>query len=147
LFDTPNIQASKGKKELTKFRQLEREDQWQTRSYHSRKNLKVRKEVALGPSVLIVDDNASLAYFTAYSLKQHVADLEVVTAESCEEALIVAAEHLPSVSIVDLKLPDGSGLALIDELKKRVPSTIAILITATALPTGLNTLREPSGRA
>jgi CheY-like chemotaxis protein len=94
--------------------------------------------MALGPSVLIVDDNASLAYFTAYSLTQEVEGLKVITASSCREALALADEHHPSVLIVDLKLPDGNGLELIDVLKNRLPSTIPILITATPLPANLN---------
>jgi CheY-like chemotaxis protein len=92
----------------------------------------------LGSSVLIVDDNASLAYFTAYSLKQEVEGLKVVTAGSCKEALVLADEHHPSVLIVDLKLPDGNGLELIDDLKSRFPSVISILITATPLPADLS---------
>ncbi|MGO9569904.1 MAG: response regulator [Desulfomonilaceae bacterium] len=92
----------------------------------------------MGSSVLIVDDNASLAYFTAYSLNQEVEGLKVVTAGSCKEALVLADEHHPSVLIVDLKLPDGNGLELIDDLKSRLPSVISILITATPLPEDLS---------
>jgi DNA-binding NtrC family response regulator len=92
--------------------------------------------MALDLTALIVDDNASLAYFTAYSLKQEIKELKVVTAGSCAEALALADEHQPSVSIVDLNLPDGNGLELIGKLKSRLPSTLSILITATLSPEG-----------
>ena len=96
------------------------------------------KGVAVVPTVLIVDDNASLAYFTAFSLKQEVEGLKVLTAGSCEEALAIADEHRPSVFIVDLGLPDGDGLDLIENLKSRFPGMIPILITATPLAADLN---------
>ncbi len=92
------------------------------------------KESTLIPTILIVDDNASLAYFSAFTLEQEIRGLKVVTAGSCEEALGIVEKHHPSVFIVDLKLPDGSGLDLIDELRSRRPSMIPILVTATPLP-------------
>ncbi len=91
----------------------------------------IEKEVDLTQSVLIVDDNTNLAHLTAYSLKSAIDGLIVLTAGSCQEALILAKEHRPSVFIVDLKLPDGDGLDLIDELKRRFPSVSPILVTAT----------------
>jgi CheY-like chemotaxis protein len=94
--------------------------------------------VAVVPTVLIVDDNASLAYFTAFSLKQEVAGLKVVTVGSCEEAMLLANDHHPSVCIVDLKLPDGNGFALIENLKSRFPRIIPILVTATPFPVDHN---------
>jgi DNA-binding NtrC family response regulator len=96
------------------------------------------KEVILEPTVLIVDDNASLAYFTGCNLKQEVEGLKIVVADSCREALLLAEKHRPSVLIVDLKLPDGNGLELIADLKGRLPSVIPILVTATVLPVDLN---------
>ena len=94
----------------------------------------MEREAALDPCVLIVDDNASLAYFTAYSLEQNLEGLKVVTAVSCEEARTAAEKHRPSVLIVDLKLPDGNGMDLIADLKSRLPGAIPLLITATPLP-------------
>lgn len=98
----------------------------------------IGKGVAMVPTVLIVDDNTSLAYFTAFSLNQELEGLKVLTASSCEEALDMADEHHPFVFIVDLKLPDGNGLELIDNLKGRFPGMIPILVTATPLPVDIN---------
>ncbi|MFH1117795.1 MAG: response regulator [Pseudomonadota bacterium] len=86
------------------------------------------------PTVLIVDDNSSLAFFSAFTLEQEIHGLKVLTTGSCEEARAVADQHHPSVFIVDLKLPDGNGLDLIDELRRRTPHMIPILVTATPLP-------------
>lgn len=88
------------------------------------------------PVALIVDDNTNLAYFAARNLKEEVEGLKVLTAGSCEEAMIVANEHHPSVYIVDLKLPDGDGLGLINDLKSRFPGMVPILTTATPMPDG-----------
>ena len=93
----------------------------------------------MGSTVLIVDDNASLAYFTSFSLKQEVEGVNVATAGSCEEALAISDEYHPSVCIVDLKLPDGDGIELIGDLRNRFPDMIPILITATPLPEDENT--------
>lgn len=90
------------------------------------------------PTALIVDDNASLAYFTACILKQEMEELTVLTAACCEEARVLADEHQPSVCIVDLKLPDGDGLEFIGELRQRIPGMAPILITASPLPGGPN---------
>jgi len=92
----------------------------------------------LAPTALIVDDNASLAYFSAVDLKREIEGLEVLTAGTRAEAVILADERHPSVCIVDLKLPDGNGLELIGDLRSRLPSMIPILITATPLPGDLS---------
>jgi DNA-binding NtrC family response regulator len=91
------------------------------------------KEETLTSQVLIVDDNTSLAHLSAYALKSAIDGLIVLTAGSCQEALILANENRPSAFIVDLKLPDGDGLGLIDELKRRFPGVAAILATASPL--------------
>ncbi len=84
-------------------------------------------------SVLIVDDNSSLAYFSACNLRGQIEGLTVFIAGSCEEAAALAEEHHPCVLIADLRLPDGDGRTLIDELTDRYPDMFPILITATPL--------------
>ncbi len=81
-----------------------------------------------------MDDNASLAYFSAFALEQEIEGLKVITAGTCEEALVMVDEHKPSVFIADLKLPDGDGLELIAEVKGRFQKIIPILVSATSLP-------------
>jgi DNA-binding NtrC family response regulator len=85
-------------------------------------------------TVLIVDDNVTLAYFTARNLQRDIADLEVVTSSSCSEARIAAAKKAPSVIIVDYKLQDGDGYELIREISSADPDMASILISGEAVP-------------
>jgi len=78
---------------------------------------------------MIVDDNATLAYFTARNLEKGIHGLEVITAASCQEARAAAKKHVPSVLIADIKLTDGNGIDLVNEMLDRFPAMLAILIS------------------
>ncbi len=81
------------------------------------------------PTVMIVDDNATLVYFTARNLEKGIHGLEVITAASCEEARTAAKKYAPSVLIADIKLADGNGIDLVNEMLDRYPDMLAILIS------------------
>jgi response regulator of citrate/malate metabolism len=84
--------------------------------------------------VLIVDDNTTLAYFTARNLERDIGGLAVSTAASCGDARRKAAEDSFSVIIVDINLSDGCGTDLVEELVRQSPETSAILISGETLP-------------
>jgi len=101
-------------------------------------------------TIIVVDDNTTLAYFTARSLQQNLRDVEVITASSCQEARAKARWISPSVVIADMKLPDGDGLELIREFSKQFPDIKAIVTTGAdvteALQGGLaGFLKKPYG--
>ena len=85
-------------------------------------------------TLLIVDDDLSLLE----SLKMHFEDIEhdgapryqVVTATSAAGALRVASEVMPGVVILDMKLPDRTGLDIIEEMKSLCGDARIILVTA-----------------
>jgi two-component system response regulator AtoC len=85
-------------------------------------------------TLLIVDDDLSLLE----SLKMHFEDIEhegapryqVVTATSAAEGLRLAQEALPGVVILDMKLPDRTGLDIIEEMKSLCGDARIILVTA-----------------
>lgn len=81
------------------------------------------------PTAMIVDDNATLVYFTARNLEKGIHGLEVITAASCEEARTVAKKRTPSVLIADIKLTDGNGIDLVNEMLDQYPDMPAILIS------------------
>ena len=81
-------------------------------------------------SILVVDDDTGLCDNLKDILEGEGYD--VLTANSCSEASKVARDHQPWLNLVDLKLPDGSGTALLSELKKINPECTCILMTAYA---------------
>ena len=82
----------------------------------------------MNKKVLLVDDDVQmLEEFTDIFKNENI---ELVTAGSGQDALKAADGYAYDVAIVDNKLPDSLGVDLIDQLKKRRPSAIYILITA-----------------
>jgi DNA-binding NtrC family response regulator len=78
--------------------------------------------------VLVVDDQENLCWVLSRLLSErgHV----VRTAVAGAPALRVAAAFDPQVAIVDFRLPDTSGTALIERLKQDHPGLRAILMTS-----------------
>lgn len=55
---------------------------------------------------------------------------EVISAQNCTEALSAFKRSKVSLTITDIKLPDGSGLDLLESIKADDPSSVVIIITA-----------------
>jgi PAS domain S-box-containing protein len=85
-----------------------------------------------GARVLIIDDNAELvgALHAVLMSTQH--RIEVVTASHGQEGLAVARARGFDVAIVDVKLPDASGVDLIPLLRSASPFGEVVLITGFA---------------
>jgi len=87
--------------------------------------------------VLIVDDNAELAGALEDVLSTARADdrsqrFQVVTATNGAQALSLADDAGFDVAIVDVKLPDVSGVDLIGPLRERAPFSEVVLVTGFA---------------
>jgi len=78
--------------------------------------------------VLIVDDNADLVS----ALKAVLARFDVTTASNGAQALKIAQSEGFEVAIVDVKLPDASGVDLIEPLRTSTPFSEVVLITGFA---------------
>lgn len=80
------------------------------------------------PRIGVVEDDLDLLdHFSA--LIRSTEDLELTFAvASLAEATLAVSLHQPDLCLVDLNLPDGSGMELIKALKKR-PGTKALVIT------------------
>jgi DNA-binding NarL/FixJ family response regulator len=80
-------------------------------------------------SVLLVEDDALTRARLARAIAEHP-ELELAgEAGSCREARARLASSVPEVLLVDLGLPDGSGVDLIREVKERAATTEAMVIT------------------
>ena len=81
-------------------------------------------------SILIVDDQESIRHFLDKSL---TADgYEVSTAGDGARATALFDEHAPDLAILDLRLPDTTGIQLLARFKERVPDLPVVLMTAFA---------------
>lgn len=81
--------------------------------------------------ILLVEDDAALAHGIALALS--AGEREIVTAESAAAARLRRAERAFQLIILDVNLPDGSGLDLLREWRAQDDAVPVILLTANDL--------------
>ncbi|MFE3099615.1 response regulator transcription factor [Nocardia tengchongensis] len=79
-------------------------------------------------SVLVVDDEPALAELMSMALR--LERWEVATAGSGGTAVTVAREVRPDVVVLDVMLPDMSGLEVLGRLRRHIPELPVLLLTA-----------------
>lgn len=91
--------------------------------------------------VLIIDDEKQIL-----RLLSRIIGLEgydVLQADSCKAGLKQMEKHTPEVVLCDVFLPDGSGVELVGELKKKCPLSEIILLTAHGnIPDGVRAIKN-----
>ena len=78
-------------------------------------------------SLLVVDDDAPLRNRLARALESR--GFEVKTAAGVEEALAITRTQPPAFAVLDLRLEDGSGLTVVEELHLRRPDARVVMLT------------------
>jgi DNA-binding NtrC family response regulator len=81
--------------------------------------------------VLIVDDEPTIHWVLGEALRGW--DYETVEAETGAATLAAIVTERPAAALLDINLPDVSGLDLLREIKRRNPQTAVIMITAETL--------------
>lgn len=80
------------------------------------------------PTLLVVDDEESVRYAFRYVFEEN--DVQVVTAATAAEGLALFHDRCPDVVVVDLQLPDRSGLDLFRQIQEYDRKRPVIIITA-----------------
>lgn len=83
-------------------------------------------KVTLG-KIMIVDDDRFIRIALGEALRSW--NYETVEAESVVMAKRIFADEEPAIVLLDIDLPDGSGLDVLNEIKEINPDTIAVMIT------------------
>jgi DNA-binding NtrC family response regulator len=78
--------------------------------------------------ILIIDDEKSIR--DVFSLLLEERGFIVGTAENTEAGLDKARKFLPDIILLDMNLPDKSGIEVLPEIKENHPQTEVIIITA-----------------
>lgn len=94
-------------------------------------------------SVVLVEDDAMVRGWVRLTLEGSEFRLNG-EASSAAEALELVPRRVPSVLLVDYRLPDGTGTELVRELRQRGLSSPAVLFTANA-ERGFNEFARESG--
>lgn len=77
--------------------------------------------------ILIVDDDSSIRFALAEALRSW--NYESAAAQNLAEARRLFGEEEPRVVLLDIDLPDGSGIDFLTEIKREQPEAIVVMIT------------------
>jgi DNA-binding NtrC family response regulator len=90
--------------------------------------------------ILVVDDESGVRYALSEALRSW--GYEPVQAGTVAEGINLFIEEHPAVALLDIDLPDGSGLDVLSEIKAQQPETVVIMITGNVnVPNVLTALR------
>ncbi len=78
---------------------------------------------------MIVDDSDLIQFRIFNALKKVDEAINIAQVGSCEEALEQFPSFAPDTVILDLGLPDGSGVSLLQKFKKEKPDVHVIVFT------------------
>lgn len=80
--------------------------------------------------ILIVEDEHNIQSFMVTVLETN--GYQTITADTCQQGLLMFSSHLPDIVILDLGLPDKDGLEFIKEVRKKNVTPIIVLSARTS---------------
>jgi DNA-binding NtrC family response regulator len=91
------------------------------------------------PKALLVDDDDAFVFGLAEAVKRE--GFEVRTAGTLQDARVALREHDPDALLVDLQLPDGSGLELLQTPEGRLPPGVIFISGNASVELAVEALR------
>jgi len=80
--------------------------------------------------ILLVDDEVLLRE-SLRAILEHTDDMEVVAAVgNADAAIAAAAEHMPSVVVMDIEMPGRDPFAAAQEIRQKCPGVVLLFLTA-----------------
>jgi DNA-binding response OmpR family regulator len=86
----------------------------------------------MGKQVLLVDDNPDNRELLFYALK--TTDYEIMMAATAAEANALLNQKTFDLALLDVGLPDGSGLDIAETLRQKVPCAVIVILSAIDNP-------------
>jgi len=83
---------------------------------------------------LIVEDSALYRKLLKDTLRSRFPSMEIIEAESGEEAMQQISAHPPDLIFMDIKLPGKNGLELTGKIKAKYPDVTVIILTSYDTP-------------
>ena len=83
---------------------------------------------------LIVEDSALYRKLLKDTLRSRFPSMEIIEAESGEEAMQQISTHPPDLIFMDIKLPGKNGLELTGKIKAKYPDVTVIILTSYDTP-------------
>jgi len=79
--------------------------------------------------LLIVDDSTLVQSRLKKAISEVNESIDILQAFNCEEAIKMFSDFIPDKVILDIALPDGSGIELLQKFKKENPDSEQLIFT------------------
>ncbi len=100
----------------------------------------IPRDLGTDPSLLVVEDDDAFRERLARAMARRRFDVR--TASGTREGLDIVREAPPAYAIVDLRLGDGNGLDVVDEIQRVRPDARAVILTGYGdIPTAVAATR------
>ncbi len=88
----------------------------------------IPRKDSMKPLILVIDDEEAIRLFLESTLEDEGYDVR--TAATGGEGLAAVFERVPDLVLLDLMLPDMSGLQVLGSIKEKIPHLCVIMLTA-----------------